>query len=365
MRIAMLSAPPVPTNGWGRYARDMVAALDAQGHQVVMITSSNAPEQSAVGLPLAGYHRLLPSVVPLARAIWLRTLLARPTVARLARDCDVIHVEAEPYMLASSAAQRRVANAHGTYVPNLVLKSSAKAMYRHAFLHATVICGSNYTQRRVHAVLARAKTVVVPYGVDWQRFAQPGTPQARRGPTVLAVGALKQRKGFHILTRAMSLVCQAIPDAQLVCIGSGQESAYYRDIQAQVERDGLSDSVHFLGRVSDDALLGWYHSADLFALPVVTTDDQFEGFGLVYLEANAAGLPAIGALDSGAEDAIVDGETGLLVPQSDPDATADAIIRILKDNALRQRMGHNGLAHARQYSWEKTAQAVIQLYKDT
>jgi phosphatidylinositol alpha-1,6-mannosyltransferase len=359
----MLAAPPVPSNGWGRYAQDLVAALAAQGHQIVMITARNAPDRAKVALPLEGYHRLLPSVVPLARALWLRTLLLRPAVGRLCADCDLIHVEAEPYMLAADPSKRRVVTAHGTYLPNLVKQSIAKGLYHRAFLDSTVICVSDYTRRRVQAVLREAKMVVVPNGVDWQRFAQAGTPQPKRGPTVLAVGALKVRKGYDILVRAMPTVRKEIPDARLVCIGSGQESDYARQIQELIEQNGGASYVQFLGRVSEDALLGWYHTADLFALPVVTTDDQFEGFGLVYLEANAAGLPAIGTWDSGAEGAIVDGETGLLVQQRSAPAAAEAIIKLLKDSALRQRMGQNGLAHARQYSWDKTASAVAEVYK--
>ncbi len=366
MRIAMLSAPPVTTNGWGRYARSLVIALAEQGHQIVMITANNAPPQADLrDVPLAAYHRLLPSVVPMGRAVGLRTLLARPAVARLTADCDVVHVEAEPYMLASPASRRGVVTAHGTYLPNLAQRSSLRVLYRRGFQRATVICVSRYTERRVKAVSPDLKTVVIPNGVDWQRFMQPGTPQVKHGPTVLAVGAIKPRKGYHILIQAMKIVRRTIPDVQAVCIGSGQESGYFQNLKSQLEHDGMTDCVHFLGRVAEDVLLGWYHSADLFALPVVTTSDQFEGFGLIYLEANAAGLPAIGTLDSGAEDAIHDGETGLLVPQQDAQATADAIIRLLTDGTLRKRMGESALTHAREYSWERTARSVVETYKNT
>jgi len=101
----------------------------------------------------------------------------------------------------------------------------------------------------------------------------------------------------------------------------------------------------------------------VFALPSINIGGRFEGFGLVYLEAGAAGLPVIGTLGCGAEEAIVDGETGFLVPQYDVEALAGAIIRLLTDADLRARMGAAGRARAAAFSWTNVAAQVRAVYE--
>jgi phosphatidyl-myo-inositol dimannoside synthase len=142
------------------------------------------------------------------------------------------------------------------------------------------------------------------------------------------------------------------------------DTAYCNAIRAQLEADQLTDTVHLLGRVPDDVLLGWYHAADVFALPALNVDGKFEGFGLVYLEASTAGLPVIGTRDCGAEDAIRDGETGYLIAQNDVTATSQALIRLLSDSDLRSRMGAAGTNFAMQNSWERVAARVLAQYHE-
>jgi phosphatidylinositol alpha-1,6-mannosyltransferase len=184
----------------------------------------------------------------------------------------------------------------------------------------------------------------------------------KRGPTILAVGQMKPRKGYHILIEAICQVREAVPNVQVICIGDTSDTSYHDLLRAQIDAAGLSDSVHMPGRVPDDVLLGWYQAADVFALPSVNVDGRFEGFGLVYLEASAAGLPVVGTLGCGAEDAILDGETGFLVPQNDPTATAQALIKLLRDADLREKMGAAGAAYAQQHTWARVAERVRAVY---
>ena len=97
--------------------------------------------------------------------------------------------------------------------------------------------------------------------------------------------------------------------------------------------------------------------------PVTAADGGFEGFGIVYLEASACGTPCIGTLDCGAEDAIVDGETGLLVEQ-DVDSVASALERLLGDAELRARMGSAGRRHAGSQTWASNAARVAAIYAE-
>ncbi len=368
MRVAMLSVAPVNTHGWARYTRDLITALAGQGVEIVLITATDADPHT--DLPVAAYHRILPSLIDGRRLTTLRMLATIPTVQRLAAGCDIIHAVVEPYALLTLLSRRVIVTAHGTYVPKTIARSIIGSLYRRAYRRATILCVSSYTERQVRAALPGVHTVMIPNGVDVDRYQQHvGAGYIRplqikkQGPTVLAVGQVKPRKGFHILAQAMKIVREAIPDAQAVLIGTISDPVYRDSVQQQIDANGLTGAIHWLGRVPDDILLSWYHAADVFALPALNVDGRFEGFGLVYLEASAAGLPVIGTRDCGAEDAIREGETGFLVPQNDPAATAQAIIRVLQDAGLRTRMGAAGTAFARQHSWEQAAQRVHDLYR--
>jgi len=184
----------------------------------------------------------------------------------------------------------------------------------------------------------------------------------KRGPTVLASGGVKRRKGTHLLVAALAHVREGVPDVQLVVTGRQDDPAYLADVRAQIAALGLDDHVLLAGQIPDDALLGWYQNADVFALPSLSVGERFEGFGLVFLEASASGLPVIGTTGSGVEEAIITGETGLLVPQDDPDALAGAIARLLQDEPLRARMGAAGRAYARTQDWSAVAGRVKDVY---
>jgi phosphatidylinositol alpha-1,6-mannosyltransferase len=363
MRVLVLATPPAQTHGWSVYARDLCAALAERGIAIHLMTAVNAPATAT--LAVASYHRVLPSLVPPPRLSSLRTLAARQVVARTAEavGADVVHVMAEPYTLAAPPALPLVVTAHGTYLPQTAQRRLFGLLYRRAYRRAEVVCVSRYTERFVQAALPGLRTTTVFNGVDAARFQQQGQAPTKRGPTVLAVGKLKPRKGFHVLAAALRQVRQAVPAVQAVFLGDTSDKDYYDELSTQLARDGLTDSVHVLGRVSEDALVGWYHAADVFALPALNIGDRFEGFGLVYLEASAAGLPTVGTLDCGAEDAIRDGETGLLVPQNDPSALAAALIRLLQDGELRARMGDAGQRLAQSRSWAAAAEQVEALYR--
>jgi phosphatidylinositol alpha-1,6-mannosyltransferase len=122
--------------------------------------------------------------------------------------------------------------------------------------------------------------------------------------------------------------------------------------------------VHLLGNISEDEKVDLLQRAAVFLhTPVQSSDGGFEGFGIVYLEASAAGVAAIGTTGCGAEDAIVQGETGTLVAPH-AEAVAAALAHLLGDESLRARMGRAGREHAARSSWERNAREVLALYDE-
>ncbi len=364
MRVGLLTPELTEAHGWGRYTIDLGRALAALDVELVIAASALSPGDA--GLPHHGYRPVLPGLVPARRWITPRSLRAVPGMRAAFRGCDVIHAIAEHYLPAAAlvaGGRPLFVTAHGTYLPRSVRRRGVGPLFRWAARRATVLPVSTYTGQHVEAALPGIRQRIIPNGVHLDRFAAvPPDLPAKTGPTVLGVGVNKARKGFHVLVEAMALVRQEVPDAACVILGSDSDAAYRARLESLIAAHDLGDHVRVLGRVPDETLLGWYHTADVFALPAINVDGKFEGFGLVYLEAGAAGLPVIGTTGCGAEDAVDDGETGLLVPQNDPAALAAAIVRLLGDSGLRDRLGQAGRRKAAANSWAHVAAAVRDAY---
>jgi phosphatidylinositol alpha-1,6-mannosyltransferase len=257
-----------------------------------------------------------------------------------------------------------VVTGHGTYVQMAQLtRWPFNRIYQQALGGSHLACVSRYTAEVAARALPGVRTSVIPNGVDAGRFlALPDRRGVAHPPTVLAVGAVKPRKGTLHLVRAMAAVREQMPDAQCWILGRAV-GAYADEVRAEIERLGLRDSVLLKGFVTENELLDAYSCADVFCVPSMNEGLRFEGFGLVYLEASAAGLPVIGTTDTGATDAIDDGVTGLLVQQDNIERDlAPALLRLLEDTDLRQRMGAAGRVKAAGQTWDKTANALQVLY---
>lgn len=205
--------------------------------------------------------------------------------------------------------------------------------------------------RRIH---------LIPNGVDTRRFSpalDDGRFRARFDlgdhPIVLCVGRLVARKGFDRTIQAWPQVLVRVPDARLVIVGEGDQAA---ELQRLADEAGVSEAVKLVGPLSDGDLVAAYRAATIFAMPNRTLPDgDTEGFGLVFLEANACGRAVVGGRAGGAVEAVIDGQTGLLVDGNQPGEIAEALVRLLTDHALRHRMEQAGLEHARRNDWAARA----------
>jgi glycosyltransferase involved in cell wall biosynthesis len=128
---------------------------------------------------------------------------------------------------------------------------------------------------------------------------------------------------------------------------------------------GLGKTVTFVGAAARADVPGYFAAADVVSVPTVQHEDGYvEGFGYVVLEAGATGTPVIASRVGGLPEAVLDGDTGILVPERDPAALADAIVTLAEDNALRERLGSG--AHARALaapSWETVARQWMEIYE--
>jgi glycosyltransferase involved in cell wall biosynthesis len=171
---------------------------------------------------------------------------------------------------------------------------------------------------------------------------------------ILFVGTIEPRKNVTRLIEAFADLRFAICDLRLV-IG-GAKGWFYEDVFARVEELGLEGEVMFPGYIPVSELPLWYNAAELFVYPSL-----YEGFGLPPLEAMACGTPVVTANTSSLPEVV--GEAGLTVDPLDVEGLAEAMRRVLGDEALRQEMRERGLQRAKGFSWTKTALETVQVYR--
>jgi len=367
LHIGLMSAELTTRHGWASHSFHLIEALLRAGAQVTALVPRSSPRLAGAAL-----HRILPETNPAERGLLPKQAALIPQARSLLRAAEVIHATIEPYApLAAWTAGRRplFMTGHGSYVQTAGLRRwPISTVYARAFRQAHIICVSHYTESVVHTALPGAQTAVIPNGVNAELFAAAVAVRRSAPPhplTVLAVGAVKRRKGMLELVQAMAVVRRSLPEAQAVIIGSlTSEPDYVAQVQAAIRDLGLEGAVHLRGHVPEADLRAAYAQADVFALPSLNQGWKFEGYGIVYLEAGAAGLPVIGTRDCGAEDAIEDGVTGLLIPQTGvAESLPAALLRLLNDADLRARMGAAGLAKATRQSWDWVAAQWVAAYR--
>ena len=213
----------------------------------------------------------------------------------------------------------------------------------------------------------RGKMVTIVPGVDSVFFHPEGKSrylvekihlQDKR--VIMTVGRLDERKGHDMVIRAMTHVAKQFPNVVYMIVGKGREEQRLKSLADNLK---LQDLVIFTGFVADELLPDYYNLCDLFVLPNRETElhDQlkgdYEGFGVVFLEASACGKPVIAGNSGGSCEAVVDGITGLIVDPRSENEIAHAIERILADKNFANHLGMAGRNRSeKEFDWEHIAQ---------
>jgi glycosyltransferase involved in cell wall biosynthesis len=307
-----------PTSGWGRVAHQLATQAELRGWTVIRIAADNT------GSP--GMPRCFGMYDPIARK-FLRTLHWAVWIRHF--PDAVVHIVTEPqFLLATFIPGRAIGTLHGTYAR---LSAHGSGVMRWLFQHGLTALGSITAVSRYTASQAPAELVsrirFIPNAIDQRMLeglARAQTWSRDRAHRFLCVGALKSRKGILELIRGFAQFAEQDPEAVLAIVGTRSDEVYAREVEAEIASLDLSLRVRLVGTVSEEDLAGWYEWCTAFALTPIESEGAFEGFGLVYLEANAYGKPVLGVSIGGAAEAISE-HTGVRASSVEPKEIAQSL----------------------------------------
>ena len=369
MKVLIITSTTRAQSGWGRHSAAIKNELERQGVSVTYFSEDAVPSGSTNAFTLS------PLRGPLLILSFIRNVYM---VRKVAARADVVHAfDGRSYGVYGWGAVlgRKTPlfiNGVGTYSIAPLYTRGKGWLLRRAYARAKkIFCISAFTQTQlVAAGIAPDKTTVVHFGVpqftlpseqDQRVYASKFDISPEAYPVVLTVGAIKSRKGQLDTLQAVESLRQKFPRILYVMAGKGNTPGYVARITAYAAERGFQDQIRILSGVDDSELAYLYSRATVFALNSITdlSSHHFEGFGAVILEAGGFGVPAVGSKDSGIEDAIEDGVSGLLTNQGDPNDIATKIEQVLE---RYEYLAENAKKRCADFSWQKTVSAYVDEY---
>lgn len=361
MKVALLADHLSHKSGWGRYAVELITRLPDFGIEPVVL----APSQSTSAYDYRPTLRKPGNAFQLP--FWVASCVWRsyPEV----KECSLIHSLVEHYSpVAALLAGNRpfLCNVYGTYAVSTLKSRAFGPLMRLAVKRAAyVVSISHYTARRLEMLAPEARTCVIRSGVDTSRFSFTPVPYDMQQQMILSVGAVKPRKGYDVILSAFARIANESPNTMWIIAGSLMaDRGYAENLQTEVQRLGLTDRVLFKGIVDDEELLQLYKSCYLFILAPRNEGNHFEGYGLVYGEANASGKPIIATRDNGSEETVEEGVNGLLVGQNDIEETERALRWLLAHPKKAVQMGRRGRQKVETLTWTRTVEEFVSYYRE-
>ena len=359
---------PPKRGGAGVYCEEMAHAAAALGHDVKVWAPVKPDSESSASLPYS-----LSSLPLRGSQDWRCSVGFIREVRRNAAEFagSIVHL-AEPGALrafvrlgsfAGFLPARLIVTLHGSEIPLFSRFPLEKFFFRKLLRKADEIHLLSHFNKK--ALLTRfpefASKVVLAPGASRRLFLPENKDNEDKNTEgklrMLTVGRLHPRKGQdRILEAIRQMPNELKAGLEYYVIGPEVRPHYARGLRKQADSSGIP--VHFLGDLKDHDVRIAYESSDLFALTSVPHPRSVEGFGFVYLEAAAHGLPALAHRTGGVEDAVVHNETGLLVDPNDSDDLARSLERLLRDDELRLRLGQKARERAAGFTWRQTAKTL-------
>ena len=364
MKIAMVSPYDFTwPGGVTAHVSQLARELGRSGHEV-QVLAPHTPSRECLDADLLvplGRSVPLPSGGSIARVSLSWWLYPKVRALLKKEQFDIVHLHEPmapilPLCVLEFSNSVNIGTFHASYARQHLYRFTSPITKRwQARLHGNIAV-SPAARRYVNNTFP-GDYEIIPNGVDFNHFSSVAAPYPKYQDgklNILFVGRLEKRKGLRYLLEAYGKLKWENPNIRLIVVGPGNpDKESYRILSSHNLQD-----VEFVGRVSYDELPRYYASADIFCSPATGA----ESFGIVLLEAMAAGKPVIASDIEGFRSVMTDGEQGLLVPKKDSDALANALGTLANDLELRQKLGANGSQTAEGYRWEVVSKRVENYY---
>lgn len=351
MRIGYLVHDIDPKAGWGRLGNDLISGVKKTGYEVIVLKEV---DDGFDGVP----------ILKRGGGVFLSAFRAR----KYLKNCDVIHaLDVYPYgiiaLLATLFLRKKIViSLVGTYSVAPLYNWKTSFLSSMSLRAAAIVTSiSEFTKREVLKKVHLRDVITITPGIDLEVFRKEHSESKEQ--FIISVGALKERKGYHISIPAFALARKEIPGLKYKIIGNQRDVSYFSRLKRIARDCAVEDDVQFLTNLSDDNLSNLYKGARLFLLPSVNAEHHFEGFGIVFLEAAAAGLPVVGTWGNGIEDAIQDNQNGFLVAQNDVAETSKAIVKIVGNPEKWYEMSAHSYSWADKNSLDSMVKKYTGIYK--
>ncbi|MBI3536810.1 MAG: glycosyltransferase family 4 protein [Chloroflexi bacterium] len=370
MKIALVTPYDYPyPGGVTEHIKYLDQHFRAMGHdtRIIAASSRDTNELRDHIIKVSGAVAAMPFSGSKARIAVAPTVYRRVKKILNAEKFDVVHVHEPAVPILSLVVLRHshavnVGTFHAYRESNNLVYEMLGALLRRAFKS---LDGRIFVSDVVREYITQyfpGDYVIIPNGIDCARFDAPHLQPIERfndgRPNILYVGRMDARKGFRHLIRAYPYVKEKIPDARLIVVGafSDQDKMPF----VRYARTHKLKGVHFIGYISPEELPRYYRTATVFCAP----STGFESFGIVLLEAMAAGVPIVASNIAGYGTVMQNDAQGLLVPPGDTRAMANALIALLRDPLRRARMSERGRVTAILYDWNLIAERVLDFYRE-
>ncbi|MDD3718887.1 MAG: glycosyltransferase family 4 protein [Actinomycetota bacterium] len=388
MNVVILSweYPPRIIGGLGTHVHQLAVNLARAGINIHVVTKDapDAPDfEVAEGVQI---HRVPLYAPEIPQEEWVPWTL-QFNVALLERAIPLINerigkvhvLHAHDWLVAHAAISLKhayriplVATIHATeygrhqgYIPEGMSRIIHQIEWWLTFESVRTITCSNYMRDEVARIfeLPGDKITVIPNGIEYELFrSDADTERIRRqfvepdSRMIFFVGRLVYEKGVQTVIEAMPRVLQEFPDLRFLVAGTG---AHVRALQVMIDEFGLGEKIKLLGFVDAEKLPMFYKCADITVVPSI-----YEPFGMVVLEAMVAGCPVIVADTGGLKEIVVHEETGLCFKPGNPESLAQAMIRVLRDEGLAQRLTSDAQKFiGEKYNWGRIARHTMDVYQ--
>ena len=364
MRILMVSDNYYPyPGGIAEHIHHASLELRELGHDVKILTASYGDNRcfGSAQVIRVGKSVMIPAnrsfcLVPVG---WRLSERVRQVLRE--GDFDIVHTHGPlapvlPMLAIKHSKSVNIATFHAAHSSSLGYKIFSPIL-RHYFDKLSGLIAVSEVAKESMDKYFNGDYRIIPNGIDTNRFnpeLEPIETYTDGRPNILFVGRFDPRKGLKYLLMAMPRILKAVPTARLLVVGKGFLESYYR----RYLQPEFRESVVFVGYVEPDLLPRYYATSDIFCSPATGA----ESFGIILLEAMAAGTPLVASSIDGYRQVVDHMNDGILVPPMDHEALADSTVRLLTDKSLRMKFRESGLKKAELYSWQRVTKTIEQYY---